>query len=230
MKFQHNNYQLNYFTNNADITPTPALISSFLTSLGKFGLIPTFGQEINSATGERRQLMIMTNPEQTFKVEFPIHSIIISGANVDVEEFCTKAIDVLRSLESLLPSKKANRLAFVSTSVFSGTPEEYQELYQKLFTYKQASPFEWDNRIVQKIAHPDVDVQMNNVTSIKRCEIISPLIESGRPVDVVLFEVDINTDHESTGFRYSWNDAIKIADILTGINKNEFHMLQRYTN
>ncbi len=229
MKSEHSNYQLNFFTNNLDVTTTPTIIGSFLNSLSKFGLIPTFGQEINGATGERRQIMIMTNPEQTFKVEFPAHAIIISGININLDEFCSKVIGVMHALESLLPLKMANRLAFVSTYIYSGSKENYQDIYKKLFTYKTAEPFEWDNRIVQKISHENIDVKMNNVTTVKRCEIISPFIESGRPVDVIIFEVDINTDHEATSARYNWSNAIEIVETLTNLNKQQFHLLERYT-
>lgn len=229
MKCAQNNQQFNFFTNNSDVSISPMVISSFLTALSRFGLIPTFGQEFNAFTGERKQVLIMTNPEQTFKIEFPSHAVLISAADLSLNEFGVKVKDILGVLESLLPGKKANRLALISTSLFIGETEEYQSIYDKLFTYKDVTPFEWDNRIAQKINSPAVDVSLNHVSTIRRCFVSSVLINSGREVDSIMFEYDTNTTSEATDFRYDWKKAIEIVEVLIEHNSEQAKKTERYT-
>lgn len=55
MQCVQNNQQFNFFSDNTDVTTNPMVISSFLNALSKFGLIPTFGQELNALTGEKNK-------------------------------------------------------------------------------------------------------------------------------------------------------------------------------
>ncbi|HHG1479407.1 MULTISPECIES: hypothetical protein [Klebsiella pneumoniae complex] len=229
MQCVQNNHQFIFFSDNTDVTTSPMIISSFLNALSKFGLIPTFEQELNALTGQKKQLLIMTNPEQTYKVEFPTRSIIISGAGMDVDEFKDKTIDVLGVLESLMPNKKAHRLAVINVSIYVGTQAQYQDIYSKLFTYKDIEPFEWENKVAQRISKPDVDVGINHISMIKRCPVSSDLINSGRDTDAIIFENDTNTVHDAFSFRYDWKRAIEIFKSLSAINVSELAKAERYT-
>ncbi|MBG2633244.1 hypothetical protein I4552_19790 [Klebsiella michiganensis] len=229
MQCVQNNQQFNFFSDNTDVTTNPMVISSFLNALSKFGLIPTFGQELNALTGEKKQVLIMTNPEQTYKIEFPSHAVIISGVGMNVDEYNARTIDVLGALGSLMPNKKANRLAVINAAIYSGTQEQYQSTYAKLFTYKDIEPFEWENRVVQRFNTPEVDVDINHVSVIRRCTISSALVNSGRDTDVIMFENDTNTIREASAFRYDWNRSIELFKSLSSINASELAKAERYT-
>ena len=79
MKLIEQTHQINFFTNNNDIVPNPLTIGAVLDKIGKFGFVPTFGQEINAITGEKKQILIMVDTNQTIRVEFPSHGIIFNG-------------------------------------------------------------------------------------------------------------------------------------------------------
>ncbi|WP_282081680.1 hypothetical protein [Klebsiella pneumoniae] len=228
MQCVQNSQQFNFFSDNSDVTTNPMVISSFLNALSKFGLIPTFSQELNTLTGEKKQVLIMTNPEQTYKIEFPSNTVIISGIGMDVDEFNTRTIDVLGALESLMPNKKAKRLAVINVAIYSGTQERYQDTYTKLFTYKDIEPFEWENKVAQRLSVPEVDVDINHVSVIKRCTVSSALVNSGRDTDVIIFENDTNTVREESSFRYDWKRSIELFKSLSSINASELAKAERY--
>lgn len=58
-----------------------------LGKLSSLSLLPMFAHEINALTGERRQVVIMTDSDQHFRIEFPIHSIVFTGNNIENSDF-----------------------------------------------------------------------------------------------------------------------------------------------
>ncbi|HCB3825933.1 TPA: hypothetical protein MYW26_004893, partial [Escherichia coli] len=87
MELLFQNYQASYFTNNSDVTATPPVLSMLLSNLAALSLLPMFGQELNALTGEKRQIVIMTSPDQNFRVEFPLGAIVFHGVGGSSEEF-----------------------------------------------------------------------------------------------------------------------------------------------
>lgn len=228
--------QINFFTDNNDVLATPHLIKSLLDALGKHGLIPTFGQEINAMTGEQKQVVAMIEPSQRYRIEFPSGLIAITGLNMGDVEFIDRSIDVLKDLKSIFPSKKANRLAFIHNRVFQSSMESYQELYQKLFTYHAVEPFEWDSRIAVKKKLAQSEEAINCISTIRRGLFQMPVSSTGvftpynGGIDCIAFEMDTNTVPENVGVRF---DLENCANVLRGLHEENAAMNQevkRYTD
>lgn len=224
----HESHQINLFTNNEDISPSPATIFPLLQELSRFSLIPTFGQEVNALSGEMRQILIMTNPEQTYRVEFASHSIVINSMANNHDEFVEKSVGVLGEIQKIYPNKKFNRIALLNAQIFTDELTKYERLYNELFTYNEVSPFEWDNRIALRKEIDFNNEKINSINSISRKEIGVINYNSGRPFDGVIFEIDSNTLPVDATFRFNLNDAIQVLRELNENNRSSLGILRRY--
>lgn len=228
--------QINFFTDNSDVSATPHLIKALLDVLGKYGLIPTFGQEINAMTGEQKQVVTMMEPSQSYRIEFPGGLIAISAINLDNNIFADRSINILKDLKSIFPSKKANRLAYIQNKVFQGSPEYYKELYGKIFTYHSVDPFEWDSRIAIKkplAAHNEI---INSISSIRRGIFNLPLsnMAAFNPfstgIDCIGFEMDTNTEVENGNIRFDLENCTSVLQELFKENNLLHQEVKRYTD
>ena len=230
MNLFHQSHQAFFFCNNEDVGPTPPIIGALLQALGKFNLIPTIGTEFVTSTGVKRQFVIMVNSDESRRVEFLSNGISIQGQGQGdaADAFLNDAINIMESLQSVFPGKKSNRVSLLNTRLFDGTPEQYDALYKQLFTYTQVSPFEWDNRIVERKHLPLSGEEINSISSIRRCEITMPFVNNGQSIDSALFEIDSNTVPEHTNLRFSFDDAISIWKELSENNQALIEQLSRY--
>lgn len=224
----HESHQINLFTTNEDISPSPATIFPLLQGLSKFSLIPTFGQEVNALTGEMKQILIMTNPEQTYRVEFASHAVVINSMSATHDEFVEKSVGAISEIQKIYPNKKFNRIALLNAQIFTDDVSKYERLYNELFTYKDVSPFEWDNRIAvrKNISHNNEGI--NSINTISRKEIGVINHNSGKPFDAVMFEIDSNTLPTNTGYRFDFDESIIILRELNENNRNSLGVLRRY--
>ncbi|EPZ4273991.1 MULTISPECIES: hypothetical protein [unclassified Raoultella] len=225
-----NNYQVNYFTNNNDVSATPPVLGMLLDKLSSLSLLPMFAQEVNAFTGEKRQIVIMTDAEQSFKIEFPAHSVIFSSPNADSEDFFRKVESAIKALKSIFPDKKSNRLAVLQSSFYTGGEEKYLDLYRKIFTHHKANPIEWENRIVERGPFDSSGEIANMVSSVRRCMIQSPMIANGNFIDVINFEVDTNTIPENTTNRFDFTSSISVLRCLLNKNNELMNEFSRYTD
>lgn len=227
--------QMNFFTNNNDMQVSPPLIKSLLDVLGKFNLVPTFGQEFNPATGEQRQIISMLDPNQKFKVEFPAGMIGVSGVNMEDEEFVSKASDVLKSLKGLFPNKKGTRLAILNARVYQADVEVYDVLYKKIFTYHAVTPFEWDSRIAVKDRLDAFDEEINSISTIKRgmVQLVPAFFTNfsltANDIDTITFEVDSNTHYEDARARFDLEGCAELLKALALKNSIMNQEVRRYT-
>lgn len=228
--------QINFFTDNSDVSATPHLIKGLLDVLGKYGLIPTFGQEINAMTGEQKQVVTMMEPSQSYRIEFPSGFIAISAINLDNSVFADRSISILKDLKSIFPSKKANRLAYIHNKVFQSSPEYYKELYDKIFTYHSVEPFEWDSRIAIKnhlAAHDEI---INSISNIRRGMFNLPISNTAAfnpfstGIDCVSFEMDTNTVPENGSLRFDLESCISVLQELFEKNNLLHQEVKRYTD
>lgn len=113
----HESHQINLFTTNEEISPSPAIIFPVLQELSGFSLIPTFGQEVNALSGEMKQILIMTNPEQTYRIEFASHAIVINAMSTNHDEFVEKSVNVISAMLKIFPNKKFNRIALLNAQI-----------------------------------------------------------------------------------------------------------------
>ncbi|WP_036626522.1 hypothetical protein [Pantoea sp. AS-PWVM4] len=229
MKLLQQTHQVNFFTNNEEITTTNPVISLLMERLAKFHLMPTYGQEINGITGDKRQIFAMMDFEQKFKIEFPSHGILINCLGVDFDDFFNRALDVLSALQSCFPAKKGNRIAVLSTTIYKANEERYEKLYNELFTYHAVKPFEWDNRIALRKKIDDFDEEVNSISTIKRGEIVAPFMNGGIPTDCIVFETDTNTLPQNGVMRFGWENVLNVAKALCADNKINMKRLGRYS-
>ncbi|MBE8607924.1 hypothetical protein [Vibrio sp. OPT10] len=228
MNLLHQSHQAFFFCNNEDISPTPPIIGALLQALGRFNLIPTIGTEFIANTGTKRQFVIMVNSDESRRVEFLSNGISIQGQGTSADAFLHDVINFMESLQSVFPGKKSNRISLLNTRIFNGTPEQYDALYKNLFTFTQVSPFEWDNRIVEKKTLPNSSETINSISSIRRCEIKVPQLNNGQSIDSALFEIDSNTVPEHSNLRFGFEDAIAIWKELSENNQALIGQLSRY--
>ncbi|EEC8207271.1 MULTISPECIES: hypothetical protein [Escherichia] len=230
MELLFQNYQASYFTNNSDVTATPPVLSMLLSNLAALSLLPMFGQELNALTGEKRQIVIMTSPDQNFRVEFPLGAIVFHGVGGSSEEFINKVKDIMKSLQSIFPNKKATRLSVINSYFYHDSQDNYSRLYRELFTHRNAEPFEWDNRIVERVNLKNLNESVNSGSTVRRCFIQTPLVNNNHPTEVINFEVDTNTLAENNSLRFDFNSANSIVSELQENNANLIEQLSRYTN
>lgn len=229
MRILQQTHQINFFTNNDDTPASHAIVSLLMERLSKFRLMPTFGQEINGVTGEKRQIISMVDFEQNIKIDFPSHGILLSSLNLAFKDFFDVALKILDALHSCFPTKKANRLAVLSTMIYKSDIETYEKLYEKLFTFRAVKPFEWDNRIALRKTIEGYNEEVNSISNIKRGEIVAPFVNGGIPSDCVIFETDTNTLPQNAVMRFSWDEAINIIKALSQDNEINIKRLARYT-
>ena len=230
MELLFQNYQASYFTNNSDVTATPPVLSMLLSNLAALSLLPMFGQELNALTGEKRQIVIMTSPDQNFRVEFPLGAIVFHGVGGSSEEFINKVKDIMKSLQSIFPNKKATRLSVINSYFYHDSQDNYSRLYRELFTHRNVEPFEWDNRIVERVNLKKLNESVNSGSTVRRCFIQTPLVNNNHPTEVINFEVDTNTLAENNSLRFDFNSANSIVSELQENNANLIEQLSRYTN
>ena len=224
----HESHQINLFTTNEEISPSPAIIFPVLQELSRFSLIPTFGQEVNALSGEMKQILIMTNPEQTYRIEFASHAIVINAMSTNHDEFVEKSVNVISAMLKIFPNKKFNRIALLNAQIFTASLDKYQQLYDKLFTYNEVSPFEWDNRIALRKNIEFNNEAINSINTISRKEVAVMNHNSGKPFDAIMFEIDSNTLPTNTDYRFDFNQAIQVLRNLNDNNRNSLSVLRRY--
>lgn len=228
--------QINFFTDNSDVSATPHLIKGLLDVLGKYGLIPTFGQEINAMTGEQKQVVTMMEPSQSYRIEFLSGLIAVSAINLDNSVFTDCSIRILKDLKSIFPSKKANRLAYIQNKVFQSSPEYYKELYDKIFTYHSVEPFEWDSRIAIKKNLAACDEIINSISNIRRGLFNFPIsnVSAFNPlstgIDCIGFEMDTNTVAENVNLRFDLESCTSVLQELFEENGLLHQEVKRYTD
>ncbi|HDH1413848.1 TPA: hypothetical protein PIT84_001326 [Klebsiella quasipneumoniae subsp. similipneumoniae] len=230
MKRIFNSFQANFFTNNNDVSATPPILGMLLNKLSSLSLLPMFAQEVNGLTGEKRQIVIMTDASQTFKIEFPNQNIVFSGVNIEGEIFFDKLEASIDALKSIFPDKKSNRLAILQSCFYKATDDVYTELYKKIFTHHKANPIEWENRIVERDTVGLSDEVVNMVSSVRRCAIQSPMFDNGSFIDAINFEIDTNTIPENTKTRFDFTSSIPVFKDLMNKNNELMKGFSRYTD
>lgn len=227
MKIRLTSHQAHFFTDNADVNPTPKVISSLLNELGSFGLIPTFGNMLNAQTGEKKQFVNMVNSEQELNIEFPPDRIIVSKEGGDFDSFVDEVESYFSVIAKALPEKSGHRLSLLNTGVYEGETAEYEDLYNKLFTYNTVNPFEWDNRVATRDVLPCGEA-INNISTVKRCAISTQKVAHGIPFDAVSCEVDVNTIPDNKKARFALSESMPIYRELQAKVQDNMRLLNRY--
>ncbi|SPJ32262.1 hypothetical protein [Kushneria phyllosphaerae] len=228
MENSHESNQLHFFTNNSDILPKPHVITNLLPKLAQFDLMPTYGQEFNPNSGEKRQFIIMMSPDEKIRVEFQLRRIVIVSEASSQQEFKGDAISILKKLYEIYPSKKGNRISILNTRIYEGDLQEYSDLYKKLFTYHQADPFEWENQIAERENIEGSEEVFNCISTIRRCQISAAFMNNGDITDAIVNEIDINTLPTKTEERFDLNNSIQTYEKLFEKSGSSMSKLNRY--
>lgn len=170
----------------------------------------------------------MIHIDETLRVEFPSSGILIVKEGGSAREFISLALSILKSLNSLIPLARANRLSLVNTKFFEGTEAQFQNVYERIFTYKSVTPIEWENRIVIREEAPLINEKINKVSTVRRGEIRSPFIKQSEATDVIMFEVDTNTLSNNTESRFLLDSSEDVYKYLSQIHDEVFSELKRY--
>ncbi|MGY8868870.1 MAG: hypothetical protein ACKVJE_00395 [Pseudomonadales bacterium] len=224
----HESTQFHFFSDNSNIQPQPKLVTDLLTKLEDFELMPTYGQYLNAVSGEKRQFIILVSSDEKLRVEFQMDRIVINIEELTLNDAYSKTASLLSSLNDVFPDKTGNRLSIVSNRLFQGDSEDYSELYKSLFTYHQAEPFEWDNRIAERIQLDGTDETLNCVSTIRRSNITAPFIFEGKPFDAAVIELDINTIPQNSNHRFSLSSSIDFLSQMLEVTNTSRDLLNRY--
>lgn len=229
MELIHQNHHLHFFSNNSDIDPSSSVIRALRHALPEHQLVPVPSSEFNTATGQNREYLTLVTPDQKLRLELPSNEIIIySFGNEDQEEFKNTAYKIINGLSTLFPLKMANRLSVLNSMYFKSDVEQYEKLYEKLFTYRNANPFEWDNRIVERRTLSQSNEMINSISSIRRAVLNSQFFNNGSPIDLINFDIDSNTIFQNKDRRFTLSESHFVIDELFENNKRIIRELERY--
>ncbi|QUJ67745.1 hypothetical protein KDD30_00765 [Photobacterium sp. GJ3] len=229
MDLIHQNHHFHFFSNNSDVEPSPTVIGDLLEAFSEYQLVPVPSNEYNTLTGQNRDYVTLITPDHRLRLEFPSNEIIIySFGDESQDEFRSTTIKIISILSTLFPLKMANRLSVLNSIYFKGEVQQYDSLYKKLFTFKKVSPFEWDNRIVEKIALDDIGEEINSISSIRRSVVSSQFFKSQSPMDLINFNIDSNTVYQNQQQRFRLKDCQLVVDRLFENNSKIITELQRY--
>ncbi|MCU4530617.1 hypothetical protein POD11_10560 [Acinetobacter sp. P1(2023)] len=228
MKNIHETHQLFFFSKNIELSTVPADISKVLSVLTPFGLIPTINNEFDIFKTVKKQFLSMIHIDESMRVEFPSSGIVISKDGGTLKDFVNLALSILKALNTLFPLARSNRLSLVNNKFFAGSEEQFQEVYERIFTYKSVSPIEWENRIVLREDLSLINEKINKVSTIRRGEVRSQFINQSEPTDVIMFEIDTNTLPTYTDTRFDLSNAEEIYKDFSRIHSELFEELKRY--
>ena len=230
MNIYQKSHQINFFTNNDDLTVSHPVISFLMERLAKFNLLPTYGQEFNAATGSKKQVFSMVNVEQTLKIDFPSHGIFITSFTGEFNDFVQNSMQILTTLQSCLPTKVAHRAAVLTSSFYKSDEQTYNQLYRDLFTYHEVEPFEWDNRVALRKNISGFNETINSISTVRRGEFVAPFLNGGFPNDSIAFETDVNTLPQNGVYRFNWDSFMETVRAMSNeVNQNVIK-LSRYTS
>lgn len=228
MNIAHESHQLHYFVNNSDIEAIPQLVSALRERFKDLNLAPTFGQEFNPISGKKRDILVLSSVDKTLSIEFPRNEILVIKEGGNQKEFKELTIRLLTGIGEFFPFKRGNRISVINSKFYTGSEDEYNSVYNNLFTYTKATPFEWDNRIAERKNLEKSKEEINSISTIRRLEYQHKFIDKGEIKDIIIFEIDSNTIYQNTSNRFGLIDSLEVYDELYANNELLSTELKRY--
>ncbi|MFQ2329851.1 hypothetical protein ACK32Q_10180 [Aeromonas dhakensis] len=205
---------VNFFVDNRDIGVDPQTISTFMAPFIRFGLIPTFGMEYNPNANERRNFLRLVTPDESLQINFNngVTSILVKD-RTSVEDIQRIFFDFLSGLANLMPYKRSNRLAVLTSTLFQGETEVYNRICRNIYSIHDNGelPFEWDYRAAFKFDIAGVENNMNKVVS---CRKGMNGVVPGDMFESIAIDTDINTQFENQTPRYTYIQAAQLLDTM----------------
>jgi len=228
MKLVGNTYQMVFFSDNSDIQQNTRMLKDILEAMESFDVMPTFGYDFNSMSGEKKKFLVLQSVDENLVIEFHFKRISINYTGGSAYNFKQKSYSIMEEISKLYPGKLANRISFVQSRLFYGDDTEYDTLYKRLFTYKKEVPFEWDNRIALRKTLGSEVGDINSISTIRRCVVSAPFINKGADSDIILSEIDVNTVPKNTTTRYAIEDVRGFYNELFDESEKNVSLLKRY--
>jgi hypothetical protein len=229
MKLELESYQLHFFSHNEEIEPSNIFVQSLSKALKPlFPVVPITARELEPLKGASRDFLILESPEHKIRIEIPSQELVISQQDCTLDEFKETCSSIFAQFEELFPMKFANRLSIISNKIYTGSVEEYNDLYGALFTFKSGQPFEWDNRIVERKILENSGEEINSISSLRRLEVQGPFADRHQIKDVIIVDLDSNTIPQNNSHRFSFSNSQEIIDGLFGNTNTLSTKLSRY--
>lgn len=221
MQLLHEGYVFNVFVDNSDVTTDVHWISSAMNAFSHLQLIPSFGNELNPLTGEKRNFLRMVTPDESIQINIQSQmTSIILIKNDHIEIIINAMQSIFDGLVKLFPEKKSNRIAALTSTLAIASDDEYQAvfdtLHKPLTIGNENKPFEWDSRRAFKVNVEGIEGGMNSIISIRRG--MHSLVN--KPLqDTIAIDTDVNTQHENQTLRFKYSDINeKTATMLNETN------------
>lgn len=211
-------YQLSFFLDAQDITPSPKTVLALVDQLKEHNFISsTFNEIIPPVLHPQPRLRLITLDEEwnipigSKKVDVKKSPLDMKGDNLgELEDFCSKAkLFYSKIIEKY--DKKAHRLALITSYMLEQMPEEKlvgigNALLEQPPFYDANPPFEWDWRLASR-ANIEIVGQSepaNIIAALKRAKGDFQVKDQSVQFDRILFTLDINTAPENTESRFGF--------------------------
>lgn len=210
------NYQFNYFFRNSFAEAKPEKVGELMMAFdNKF--LPMFLDEHTPAGVNKILRMVGMDIYSNVSVMFgsEVLSIHINSKNneeIPKEKIFNFLTFVFSCLKKINKSKMSYRVSSVFTWLDNAS-EESNSLLRKKFLSPNipADVFEWNVRIAKKGKVRSENI--NCITTVNRASIMTAEINSGRPTDALVVEIDVNTVAENGDTRFSF-DSIEIMSAM----------------
>ncbi len=228
MLFEPRKYLAAFFCNNGDVPYEPHTIQSIYLNLLKFGLIPGSNQEYELPQGivknRLKYYAIDNSISLTFRSDrIDIECNYVNGKQMlSCEAFTALAQELLSAVEITHP-RKSNRMAFVSSFRNEKLSSEekdnvYNNVFGKLSDISDVPPIEWNHRTCRRYSRQvnGKSEVFNNIFNVARVQ--GNDIRNRAKIDVFELNLDINTNPENIGLRFSTNDYMSFLSEINDWN------------
>lgn len=249
-------YQAVLFLNATDIQATPENFSGLMSEFADKVLIPTAYQELpiipflspqfqfqpQALPQPMNLLRIRLNSPNgewvlkfgAFRIDIEKNPIEENGNNLgELNNFCTEVTSMYEKILNKFPTRKANRIALVVRYFLKEFSEEQlQAIYNKLFNspaiYREYKPFEWNWRSISRIPKKvgSLDEEFNFITQINR--ILGQVLvdNTGRQIDRIDLNLDINSSPTLIEFRYGISE---IKQFFESVHKWHDELIKEFS-
>lgn len=229
MLFEPRKYLAAFFCNNIDIPYEPHTIQTIYLNLLKFELIPGSNQEYELPQGIVKHRLKYYSVDNSLSLAFRSDRIdiecnyVVGKPMPSWEDFCLLAQDLMSAVEKTHP-RKSNRMAFVSTLRNEQLPDEeknkiYNDIFGKLTEISDVSPIEWNHRTCRRyprVVNGKAEV-FNNIFNLSRVQAHDA--RTRNKFDFFELSLDINTNPENIGVRFSTNDYNSFLSAVSAWNE-----------
>lgn len=188
----------NRMMNNSDLGNLSPLMQ-------KMGLMPSLNKQMNfqitpnGLQPEEGLAVELRTSDDSFKISFApgridiLRSKVLLEDNLEpLDDFITKAKEVIRLLRTAYPTWAINRLALSLTVCHDLDEAHLVSSYKKFMLHDEDNIVEWRFRKVKRQSLEEVsNLLVNQVVTISR--IISQIPFEQKPSDRILIETDFNT-------------------------------------